>query len=658
MQKARSKPFERFGTYILFKKIDTDALGELWRVGAIERGQIASLLALRKLSGDRSALAGAVSAASPLVSAVEGAAIVRRQSYGVLRGEPFMSWDYAGGRSLRHVVDRTREGGHLPIPTDQALAIAEKVALALDHVSNVKVDGKRLLHGALIPQFVWISEDGDVRVAGQYLNAGILASLSNPDVAREIGPFVAPEIRNGGTPTRATEVYSIGAILYLVITGQEPPDSSSGQVASAISSATLMEDGEPIPNEIRTILQTAMAADPAARFPGPAEVKQAITEVLGAGQYAPTTFNLAFYLHSLLRKEMEGEAVEREKESKVNPDPYVEEIAEERARAAAPRPAPVPAATASAAAEPQAPAPISAPAFGSSMQASSKSRAPLVATILLVAAAAAGGAWYMMKGKAPAEPQVAQVSPAATETQAPSELEQVPLEEPVVTEIPGVEAEAPPQDDAEAARRKAMEDEVNRRVQEEMRKLQDEHNRQLKAQQAAAARPPEPKQKPAEQTAPATVPDKTAAAEPEKPSTGAPAASEPAPAQQQAQQQVAPPPVTAPPPSRPPVREVKEGDLVVTSELDTQPQVIRRIAPTYPPIAAKQKISAFVIVSALVDERGKVIDAKILKGEAGNFGFDDAALVAIRKFTFEPAMKDGKKVKTWHAVPFIFGKQQ
>lgn len=648
MHKARSKPFERFGTFILFKKIDTDALGELWRVGAIERGQIGSLLTLRKLTGDRAAMAAAVSAASPLVSGVEGAAVVRRQSYGVLKGDPYMTWEYAGGRSLRHIVDRTREGGHLPIPADQALAIAEKVALALDHVSNVKVDGKRLLHGTLIPQFVWVSEDGDVRVAGQYLNAGILASLSNPEVAREIGAYVAPEIRGGGTPTRATEVYSIGAILYLVITGQEPPDSASGLVTSAISSATMMEDGEPIPAEIRSILQTAMALDPAARFPGPAEVKQAISEVLTAGQYAPTTFNLAFYLHSLLRKEMEGEAVEREKESKVNAEPYVEEIAEERARAASPRPAPAPA---PAAPEPQAPPPVSAPAFGSSMQASSKSRAPLIAAILVVLAAGAAGVWYMMQGKAAPEPQTAQAPPPATATQAPAQVDEVPLEEPVVTEIPGAEEEAPPQDDAEAARRKAIEDEVNRRVQEEMRKLQDEYNRQLKQ---AATQAPATQPKAVEPTATTAVPDKTVAAEPEKAAAAAPPSAEPAPAQQP---QVTPPPVT-PPPSRPAVREVKEGDLVVTSELDAQPQVIKRIAPTYPPIAAKQKISAFVIVSALVDERGKVIDAKILKGETGNFGFNDAALAAIRRFTFEPAMKDGKKVKTWHAVPFIFGKQQ
>ena len=122
MAKARSKPFERFGNHILFKKIDSDSFGELWRVAAIEGKQVGPLLALRKLTGEAAAMAGAVTAASPLVGEASGAALVRNQKYGVTNGEAFITWEYGGGRSLRHIADRAREAGHVPIPTDQALS--------------------------------------------------------------------------------------------------------------------------------------------------------------------------------------------------------------------------------------------------------------------------------------------------------------------------------------------------------------------------------------------------------------------------------------------------------------------------------------------------------------------------------------------------------
>jgi len=53
-------------------------------------------------------------------------------------------------------------------------------------------------------------------------------------------------------------------------------------------------------------------------------MKQALSALTNSGKYSATTFNLAFYLSNLLKKEFESEAVEREKETKVNVAPYVE----------------------------------------------------------------------------------------------------------------------------------------------------------------------------------------------------------------------------------------------------------------------------------------------------------------------------------------------
>ena len=54
---AKNRPYEQFGTFILFKKIDTDSLGDLWRAARIEGSSAGSTLALRRLSGgDRAAM--------------------------------------------------------------------------------------------------------------------------------------------------------------------------------------------------------------------------------------------------------------------------------------------------------------------------------------------------------------------------------------------------------------------------------------------------------------------------------------------------------------------------------------------------------------------------------------------------------------------------
>ena len=45
----------------------------------------------------------------------------------------------------------------------QKAVIAEKVALSVDTIGNLKFHGNRLAHGALIPQLIWISEEGEIR---------------------------------------------------------------------------------------------------------------------------------------------------------------------------------------------------------------------------------------------------------------------------------------------------------------------------------------------------------------------------------------------------------------------------------------------------------------------------------------------------------------
>jgi protein TonB len=91
---------------------------------------------------------------------------------------------------------------------------------------------------------------------------------------------------------------------------------------------------------------------------------------------------------------------------------------------------------------------------------------------------------------------------------------------------------------------------------------------------------------------------------------------------------------------------VHEGDVIDVGSLDVLPRITRAVKPQYPPLAARQKISATVFLTVLVSERGEVLDVKVLRGDA-RFGINDAAVRAMRAMRFSPPMKDGKAVRTW-----------
>jgi TonB family protein len=642
---ARNKPYDSFGPYILFKKLETDSLGELWRAGRLDGGQLGATVALRRFAGgDRDALNAAVTAASGALPKLGGASFVRDQVAGVEGMTPFLAWDYAGGRSLRYVIDRGRGGKDTqpnPLPIDQAMVIAEKIALSLATMNDLRDSaGTRLSHGALLPQFIWISDDGEIRVAGQLLGTGISASLADPKVAAEVGRYFPPEQR--GSSQKGSDVYSMGAILFLLITGHEPPDAATASAFMAAVRAARTPLGEPIPDDLRVVLDKSFNLDPSMRYPSMTEMKQAISTLAHGGRYSATTFNLAFYLSNLLKKEMEAENADRDKEAKVNLAPYLE----------VPKAAPMPVA-APVLADPTPSASSSSAPFSAPPPAR-RSPLPLAVGAVVVLALAGGGA-YMMLSKKPAAPDPAPAVQATAVPVAPRVISE-PIAVSATTTAPATSTtgSADP-----AAAQKAFEEAVRQKMNEEMMKLQDQYMAELRRKQAATAPAPAPVAAPvpvasnvqSEELSAARLDQQRREASRQQNETAVPATQPASVPVQPAPAVATPQPAVAQPA---PVRAaVREGDVIDVSSLDALPRPTRPLNLQYPQLARNQKVSATVIVSALVDENGRVTDVKVLRGEP-RYGINDAATRAMRSAQFSAPMKDGKRVKTWLPQTFDF----
>ena len=61
-----------------------------------------------------------------------------------------------------------------------------------------------------------------------------------------------------------------------------------------------------------------------------------------------------------------------------------------------------------------------------------------------------------------------------------------------------------------------------------------------------------------------------------------------------------------------------------------------------------------VIVTVLVDESGAVTQSRVVRGVEQNVGINEAALEAAKTARFEPATKDGVRVKVWYTFSMPF----
>jgi periplasmic protein TonB len=674
---GQSKPYARYGSFILFRKLEESSLAEIWRAGRIESNTIVETVTLLRFTGgDIASLKRAAERAAPALPALRGSTVVKGQTYHLVGKNPIITWEHSGGRSLQNVMQAARGGPDAPanpIPIDQALAIAEKLAMSLDATGQTKQGGRHLHHGALIPPFVWISEDGDVRTLGHQLGPGLVSSMKRPSVQAELGGYVAPEIRRSGEATGASEVWPVGAMLYAMLSDRVLPPPTDQPAIDALLDEAVLSIDEPLPPQVLEILRKSLAIDPARRYESPGALREELGRLTRGGDYAPTTFNLAFYIHNLLGEELDQDAAEREAESGVDP-------------------ALVPPLGGVARAEPEEPSgdesgtpslePVLPPPPPAGSRASEK-RAPVNRTPLLVAAAvllllalSAAGYWFTA-GPGSGRAQRTADGPALADPEVRTGP-QPPVPAPVIAATDTGEGGMEIAEDTtgelrlgdDQTRQQMIQDEIERRLQEEIMKLQADYDRKLREERARE----QARTQPARQTAqtPAATPSTPAATEQrptppptERPATE-PAARESTIATTDTAVAASPPPARspaagetiaapAPPPPPPPaVPQVREGDLIEFSEVDQPPTFQRRVEPDYPPLAARQRAEATIFLSVLISETGSVLDVRVLRGDQRRMGFEDAAEAAIRKSTFHPAIKDGKRVRTWMPVPIIF----
>jgi protein TonB len=75
----------------------------------------------------------------------------------------------------------------------------------------------------------------------------------------------------------------------------------------------------------------------------------------------------------------------------------------------------------------------------------------------------------------------------------------------------------------------------------------------------------------------------------------------------------------------------------------SEPEVIRKVEPKYPPKAKANRVQALVILEAIVLANGRAGDIRVLRS-GGGYGFDEEAIAALRQWEFRPAMLKGKPV--------------
>jgi eukaryotic-like serine/threonine-protein kinase len=272
---AREPVLSNVGNYDLLEKIADGGMGTVYKGRHRDTGDIVAVKIVATHMAGNEVLLKRFEQEYNAARQLDHPNIVRALEFGDTGSRPFMVMEFVDGESLGRKIER--EGR---IPEKEAIKIIAQIAQGLHRAHKEK-----LIHRDVKPDNILVTADGTAKLADLGLVKEVEADVNLTRTGRGLGTphFMAPEqFKNAKNVDPRCDIYSLGATLYMMVTG-DLPFKSTGPLDAYMKKIEnkLVPPRQIVPglsDRIDWAIRRAMSADPDQR---PSTCREFVEDLTG-----------------------------------------------------------------------------------------------------------------------------------------------------------------------------------------------------------------------------------------------------------------------------------------------------------------------------------------------------------------------------------------